>query len=696
MASGILRLENLRVAFPSGHGWTFPVRGVSLTVRMGEIVGLVGESGSGKTLTGLSCLKLVPPPGMMTADALFVSGIDLLRASSPLLRHVRGQLIGLIAQDPLTSLHPALPIGVQMEDALADHGVPSRERRRLAEGAVRSVGLPDPISLLRRYPHQLSGGMRQRAMIALALVNSPDFLIADEPTTALDALTQSQVLHLLSTLRSTRHMGILLISHNIGVVASLCDRLYVMYSGRIVEFGLTRDVLADPRHPYTRALLHSVPTLRGTVPLRGIPGAPPTPWNRPEGCAFHPRCPYKLQRCEMEDPPLRPISGNGDREVACWLGDAPLPTENVSLSAPDGGRPKVGTHASSAPRARGPIFELRNVVKHFSVGGIYRPETIRALDDVTLSISPGESVGIVGESGSGKSTLVRLLALLDRPTRGRILFDGTDVSRLRGPSLRAFRRRVQIVFQDPYSSLDPRYTVGQSIREALLTHYRWSPEAIERRVREVLDLVGLPSQYGGLYPRELSGGQRQRVCIARALAVEPDVLLADEPVSALDVSIQAQVVELLAELRRRERLTLIIVAHDLALLRYLCDRVVTLYLGRIVEDAPMALYLSGPRHPYAFSLLHSVPDPQRVGHLPRVWASQDPPSPARIPSGCRYHTRCFKARLRCRDEDPPLQEHGQHRFACFYPITDMERDPGCLSIPADPSDHRGEVRGRQM
>ncbi len=668
MSPPLLRVENLRVGFPDGGAWIHPVRGVSFEIGAGEIIGLVGESGSGKTLTALSCSRLVGPPARVSADALRLGDVDLLRATDPMLRALRGRQIGMIPQDPLTSLHPSLTIGRQINDALTDHGVRGGERRRRALEVLDRVGLPDPPAILRRYPHELSGGMRQRATIGLALANAPSLLIADEPTTALDAMIQAQILHLLADLRASWQTSILLISHNLGVVAGVCDRLLVMYAGRIVESGPTSQVLAESMHPYTRALLEAVPRLESARALYGIPGTPPTPWNRPRGCAFHPRCAYRIERCQVDDPPAA-VVGPG-RLAACWVSQVRggLPVISPTPSRGDGATLTVRSIGSTED----PLFQVTGVTRHFAVGPAWRHEIVHALDDISFDVHRGESLGIVGESGSGKTTLARLLALLDRPTHGEIAYDGEDLARLRGASLLKFRRRVQIVFQDPYSSLDPRYTVADAVREALRTHRICPPREEDAHIREVLDKVGLSAHFAGRYPHELSGGQRQRVCIARALAVRPEVLIADEPVSALDVSIQAQIVELFEQLRRQERLTLVVVAHDLALIRQVSDRVLTLYLGKIVEDAPAAVYAVRPRHPYAFALGRSVPSVERVGELPPILVTAELPPATAPPPGCRFHTRCFNAHPRCsRDEPPLVGDHG-HRFACFYPVTEEQ------------------------
>jgi peptide/nickel transport system ATP-binding protein len=682
MSAPILEVRNLRVSFPGGGRWVDAVRGVSFEIEAGEIVGLVGESGSGKTVTALSCLRLIAPPARVSADAITLGEVDVLTASERALRALRGSRMGLIPQDPLTSLHPSLPIGAQIDHALGDHGVPRRERARRAREVLQRVGLPDPPSLLRRYAHELSGGMRQRAMIGLVLANAPSLLFADEPTTALDAMMQAQLLHLLADLRASYRMSILLISHNLAMVAGICDRLLVMYAGRIVEAGPTARVLGDPLHPYTRALLEAVPRLESAARPRGIPGIPPSPWDRPSGCAYHPRCASRIDRCQSDEPPAGSIRAG--RVAACWVAQLWGALPQVATPVARFGTTQAIPRTGAAVAADTTLYRVSGVTRHFRVGPAWRREIVHALDDVSFDVRRGEALGIVGESGSGKSTLVRLLARLDRPTRGSISYLGDNLAALRGSRLFAFRRRVQIVFQDPYSSLDPRHTVADAVREGLVTHRMCSPREEDGRIRELLDRVGLSARFASRYPQELSGGQRQRVCIARALAVRPEVLLADEPASALDVSIQAQILELFEMLRQQERLTLVVVAHDLALIRQMSDRVITLYLGKIVEEAPAQVYVTRPRHPYAFALGRSVPDLDRVGELPPVLAAADLPSAAHPPAGCRFHTRCFNARYRCGHEAPPLVAEGEdHRFACFYPVTEAQYAlrPSAASVP---------------
>ena len=648
-----------------------PVRGVGFDIYPQEIVGLVGESGSGKSLTARACLGLIRPPGSFTARTLAFGDLDLMTASGAMMRSLRGDRMALVPQDPLSSFHPSLRIGKQMDDALKDHGVPRPDRPARIVESLRRVGLADPERQANRYPHQLSGGMRQRAMIALSLLNEPDLVIADEPTTALDATVQSQILQLLTSLSRERHLSVLLLTHNLGIVAGICSRVLVMYAGRIVEAGATRELFSNPQHPYTRALLNAVPRVDGGRPLGGIPGLPPSPWDRPSGCAFHPRCPLRMDRCSREEPQLLPTPAQG--LAACWATQEhgtltpPLPTLEPSPALAT--RVATVTRTAMEPSEQPTLFAVQTLTRHFKGSAFGQQQTVHALDDITLDISEGESVGIVGESGSGKSTLVRLLANLDRPSSGSITFDGWNLRDRDKAQLRTFRKRVQIIFQDPASALDPRYSVAQTIAEALRVHRVCSHAEEGSRVRALLERVGLSGRMATRYPREMSGGERQRVSIARALAAEPRVLLADEPVSSLDVSIQAQIVALLEDLKREDDLTLVLVAHDLALVRQICSRVVTMYLGKVVEDSKTAQYYERSLHPYSYALLQASPDASKIGSLPVALAVGDAPSAVFIPSGCRFHPRCFNAGPLCDVQEPPLEyvEPGR-RLACFYPL----------------------------
>jgi oligopeptide/dipeptide ABC transporter ATP-binding protein len=602
-----LQIDELVIEAGEGARRTTAVRGASLAIGAGEIVGLVGESGSGKTLTGLACLGLFRPGVRPVSGTVTVDGQAISDLPERERRKLRGLAVGMVFQDPLSSLHPGLTIGSQIVHSLLDHGVSRSDAKKRCIEVLGEVGLPRPEAQAKRYPHQLSGGMRQRAMIALALANRPRVLIADEPTTALDPTVQAGILRLLRRLADDG-LAILFISHNLGVVAGLCDRVAVMYQGQIVESGPTAQLIGAPRDAYTKTLLAAAPALPepGELGVEVVPAV--------------------ASRLTAD------ADGHGDGDAATAL------------------------------------FELRGVTRHFTTRSRGRRSTVHALDDINLSIRKNTTVGVVGESGSGKSTLARLLGALDHPSAGQVLFDGQDIATLSKEQLRSFRSRVQFVFQDATSSLDPRYTIRDTLAEALSTHGVRDPGEQNRRIAALLDQVRLPQQLLGRHPRELSGGQRQRVAIARALAPRPEVLIADEPVSALDVSIQAQVMEVFRDLAENDGLTLVMVSHDLALIRDVCDTLVTLYNGTIMENAEADTYYDQPMHPYSAALLDAMPNPRHIGRLPEVLALGEPADPTAPPSGCRFHPRCTQARDLCASTVPLLHPAPGRELACHFPL----------------------------
>ncbi|QFQ95228.1 ABC transporter ATP-binding protein [Streptomyces phaeolivaceus] len=588
----LLDVRRLSVDFTSPDGRTVhAVRDVSFSLARGETLAVVGESGSGKSTTALALTRMLPATGRITAGSVRLDGLDLASASKEELRAVRGARVGMVFQDPMTSLNPVLSIRTHLDEVLRAHGHGNRAARRArAADLLGLVGIPDPRRRLDDHPHQFSGGQRQRVLIAMALANEPDVLLADEPTTALDATVQDQILNLLGRLNEETGTALLLITHNIGVVARSCARTLVMYGGTVAEHGSTADVLTRPRHPYTAGLLASVPRLSAPsgTRLTGIPGAPPDLSLPVTGCAFAPRCGSADARCGSEAPPLK-------ADAACWhAGELPpLP------SAGPAGRAPVPTGT--------PVLEASGLRKEFRGR---RRSRLLAVDDVSLRVHAGETLGVVGESGSGKSTLARLLVHAHPADGGTVRLGGEDVTRPSAAVLRELRRRVQMVFQDPYASLNPRMTVGDIIGEPLLAHGLY-PDRTRRakRVAELLELVGLDPATADRFPRAFSGGQRQRIGIARALAPEPSVLLCDEPVSALDVSVQAQIVNLLADLQRDLGLAMVFIAHDLAVVRQVSHRIAVMHRGRIVETGPSDEVCEKPRHPYTAALLAAVPDP---------------------------------------------------------------------------------------
>ena len=666
----LLEVQDLHVRFETSRGTVHAVDGISYDVKPGEVVAVVGESGCGKSVSSLAIMRLLAPnTARIPAGRIVFEGRNLLEFSDDDMREVRGRDIAMIFQEPMTSLNPVLPIGLQIMEPLFIHlKMSEAQARTRALELLRLVGITDGERRLEQYPHHLSGGMRQRVMIAIGLACNPKLLIADEPTTALDVTIQAQILELMKDLSRRLHIALIIITHNLGVVARYADRVNVMYAARIIEQGTADDIFLRPRHPYTIGLMRSVPRLdhaRGQR-LETIEGLPPDLRSPPPGCRFAPRCPYRIEVCDR-DPPLVPV-GPGHRS-ACWRADeiaagtlvAPVPRSAAGSDAPE----------TPAVAAR-PLLAVEHLSKHFKIkaGGFLSAQTatVKAVDDVTFSIAAGETLGLVGESGCGKTTIGRTILRLEEPTAGTIRFADTDITRHSAQGMRELRRRIQVIFQDPYSSLNPRMTVGQIIGEPLGV-YRLVPTRKEQseRVEALLAQVGLFSYMAERYPHELSGGQRQRVGIARALALEPSFIVCDEPVSALDVSIQGQIINLLEDLQTRLNLSFLFIAHDLAVVRHISDRVAVMYLGRLVEVADRDEIYAHPAHPYTKALLDAapIPDPSiERARAPRALKGEIP-SPLTPPAGCVFHTRCPIAGEECRLEVPKARQIGpRHVVAC--------------------------------
>ncbi|NUS58891.1 MAG: ABC transporter ATP-binding protein [Streptomycetaceae bacterium] len=603
-AAPLLRVRDLHVSFDSfdpERGPVQAVRGVGFDLARGETLAIVGESGSGKSTTALALNRMLPAAGRITGGSVVLDGtLDLAAATEAELRDIRGARIGMVFQDPMTSLNPLLTVGRHLDEAMRAHGVDRRRRTARAAELLDLVGIPEPAKRMRDHPHQFSGGMRQRVMIALALANEPDVLLADEPTTALDPTVQAQILTLIEDLGRETGTATVLITHNMGVVARSSARVMVLYGGRVVEHGRTADVLTAPRHPYSIGLLRAVPRLDAPygTRLEGIPGTPPDLSAPPAGCAFADRCTLATDRCRDEQPPSRDTAG---RTVACWVDDAALRLTAAAAKAVA----DVPRDAADGQAEAPPVLAVAGLGKVFHS----RRNRVVALDDVSLELRRGETLGVVGESGSGKSTLVRTLVGIHAPTSGRILFEGRDLTKPGRAELRNLRRHVQMVFQDPYASLNPRMTVGAIIADPLVSQGIGTVADQRRRVAELLERVGLDAAAADRHPRDFSGGQRQRIGIARALAPEPSVLICDEPVSALDVSVQAQVVNLLADLQAELGLSMIFIAHDLAVVRQISHRIAVMRAGRVVETGPAEELCAHPRHPYTRDLLAAVPSP---------------------------------------------------------------------------------------
>ncbi len=644
----VVSVRGLDITFA---GRIHAVRGVDFDVFAGEVLGIVGESGSGKSVTALALSGLLPPVARVTGSVR-LGGIEVTSADAETLRQMRGRDVGMIFQDPATTLNPLLPVGRQITEGQIAHGtLRAGDAEARAVALLREVDIPDPEGRVRQYPHQFSGGMRQRAVIAMAMAGRPRLIIADEPTTALDVTVQAQVLAVLARRREETGAAVILITHDLGVVAETAHRVAVMYGGRIVETGPVEEIFRRPRHPYTAALLRSLPRIDGEdARLIQIEGQPPTPGALPAGCVFHPRCPVGRARAqcrETEPPPVPPGALVG---AACHFpdeaGDALAPTVAAKAAAPV---------ASAAP----PLLEVSNLHVAFPIrGGLLRRQigTVRAVAGVNLTLRPGETLGLVGESGCGKTTTGRAIMGLIRPSAGSVRFDGQEIGGLRPKEMRRLRRHMQYIFQDPYSSLNPLLTAGQIVAEPLRIHGVFETMGGDAYVRGLFDRVGLSAGMIARTPRDFSGGQRQRIGIARALALQPRLLILDEPVAALDVSIQAQIVTLLQDLQRDLGLAYLFIAHDLAVVRHISDRVAVMYLGRIVETRQKGALYRQPLHPYTQSLLSAVPvpDPAARGGRGRIVLEGDPPNPARPPSGCAFHPRCRQAVAACSAEAPAL------------------------------------------
>ena len=668
-AGPLLEVHDLKTYFDSEEAEVKAVDGLSFEIGRGETLAVVGESGSGKSVTSLSIMRLITDSGRIAGGSILLNGENLLAKSEAEMRRIRGNEISMIFQEPMTSLNPVFTIGNQIAETIALHKrADATKAKRQAIEMLDLVGIPEPAKRFDVYPHQMSGGMRQRVMIAMALSCNPKLLIADEPTTALDVTIQAQILDLMRRLQKELGMSILFITHDLGVVAEVADRVVVMYAGRAVEVAPVAELFAHPRMPYTMGLLDSVPRVDRAEPsrqrMRAIPGNVPNPTKLPTGCTFHPRCRFAVEACARHLPLFEDI-GNGHltrcfryKEIASA---DPTKVEAVIANAPSANAAPNNTSKS--------LLEVKDLNVSFPLRGGFASRVVshvRAVTDISFNIGAGEVVGLVGESGSGKTTAGQALLRLVEPTSGTIMFDGIDVGALNRSGLRDVRRRMQIIFQDPYASLNPRMTVEDIVGEAFAIHKLERGKERRLRIAEILQSVGLSPDHMRRYPHEFSGGQRQRIGIARALAVKPQFIVADEPVSALDVSIQAQVINLLQDLKQQLGLTLLFIAHDLGVVEYLCDRVIVMYLGRIMEIGPARALYANPTHPYTEALLSGVPIPDPSVKRQRIILEGDIPSPINPPSGCVFRTRCRLATAECADVIPPLKQIGPGHFsACI-------------------------------
>ncbi|HEY2506006.1 MAG TPA: ABC transporter ATP-binding protein [Streptosporangiaceae bacterium] len=712
-AAPVLEVTDLSTHIKQSTTTVEAVGNVDLRLDEGETLGLVGESGCGKSMTGLSIMRLLPPGGEIVGGSIKLNGGELVGLGEREMCRIRGNEIAMVFQDPLTSLDPTKTIGSQVGEPLRQHrGATKKQALDRAAEVLGLVGLPRPAERLDDYPHQLSGGMRQRVMIAMALACEPRVLIADEPTTALDVTIQRQILDLLDDLKSRLRMAMLLITHDMGVIAGHTDRVNVMYAGRLVETAETGELFEHMHHPYAQALLASIPLLSQDRSRRllSIPGLPPDLGHVPSGCRFAARCRLATDKCRTDEPPL---SGpDAEHVFACWHAvDGPLDAAAiwaiVSESSPGSpetaaGSPEMAAAAPESPAATAhatvadrwpaesdgvPLLELTELVKEFPVtAGLLQRKvgSVKAVSGVSFSVAAGETFGLVGESGCGKTTVGRMVVALERPTAGAVKLRGVEVSSLGHAELRSYRRDLQLMFQDPYSSLDPRMRVGAIIKEPLTIQKIGSRKEQDDRVYELLQEVGLPRNSVERFPHEFSGGQRQRIGLARALTLNPQVIVADEPVSALDVSIRAQVLNLMKRLQATHGLTYIVISHDLAVVKYMADRIGVMYLGKLVELGTGADIYARYAHPYTAGLLSAIPipDPKASRAETKVGIEGELPSALNPPSGCRFRTRCPFAQEICAEEEPLLRSFGPgHIAACHFPLQQPVGELAGTAIP---------------
>ena len=701
MQEALLRVQNLKTYFRTPEGLARAVDGISFDIAPNEIFALVGESGCGKSVTALSVIQLVAQPaGFIAGGAIYYNGQDITRLPEVEKRKIQGNDIAMVFQEPMTSLNPVFTIGYQISEAIRQHqDLRGTAARNAAIEMLDLVGIPEPAARYDEYPHQMSGGMKQRVMIAMALSCRPGLLIADEPTTALDVTIQAQILELIQRLQQELQMAVLLITHDLGVVANIADRVAVMYAGKIAEMGTWEQLYETPQHPYTVKLLESTPARdkRGTQ-LHTIAGRVPKATDYNDGCRFADRCPKVMDGCETIPPTLHAVKGS-EHNVACHLynpeppfnaintGAAKLELEtgekdgrmeewkDGGLSAAQSSKGTGGDSPSNLPtfQPSNLLLQVKNLCVHYPIQkGIFKKTVgyVYAVDDVTLDIPRGKTLALVGESGSGKTSFGKAILRLGVPIKGDLIYDGDNIATATRQHLHPYRKQMQIIFQDPYGALNPRMTIGAIIQEGMQAHgIGESAEARQNRVSELMQRVGLSPDMVTRYPHEFSGGQRQRIGIARCLAVDPEFIVCDEATSALDVSVQAQILNLLKSLQTDFNLTYLFITHNLSVVEYFADEVAVMYLGRIVERGTTEEIFDSPKHPYTRALLSAVPKMDPQTGVEKIQLEGDVPSPINRPSGCYFHPRCPEVMPICKDTYPDETRFTQtHSCNCYlYP-----------------------------
>jgi peptide/nickel transport system ATP-binding protein len=671
MGENVLQVQDLHITFGTGPQEVRAVRGVTFAVRAGEVLGLVGESGCGKSTVGLAAMGFIAPGGRVVQGQILYQGRDVTSLSFKELQNIRGREIAMVFQNPLTSLNPSIRIGEQIMEVLRIHlGFDDQRARERTAQLIESVNLPDPFEVMERYPHELSGGQQQRIVIAMGLACDPAVLILDEPTTGLDVTTEATILDLIAELKEKINSAILYITHNLGVIARVCDRIVVMYAGEVAEQAPVRELFEIPRHPYTVGLLHAVPDLTKVgEPLLPIPGQLPRPGSYPVGCAFTPRCSYATEVCHAEDPGLQPVGVDHEARCRYWQS---VSKEQMRLIQTPIAAPEVSREVE-------PVLEIDQLKKYFvrHLGLLpwsKKKRVLRAVDGVSLEIHPGETLALVGESGCGKSTLANCISGLEEPTSGVISLHGRPLEPLARQRTRERRQQVQIVFQNPDSSLNPAQTIFQIVSRPLKMFRKHElTGTLREESQKILEQVNLHESYLDRYPSQLSGGEKQRVGIARALAADPEVIVCDEPVSALDVSVRATVLNLLRELQEVHGYSYLFVSHDLSVVRYLSHRVLVMYLGHVMEIGPTSKVFDPPYHPYTEALYSAIPLPDPLVEQKQIRLTGRVPSAANPPSGCPFQTRCpRKIGAICEQELPPLQDvGGGHFIRCHIPVREL-------------------------
>jgi peptide/nickel transport system ATP-binding protein len=702
----VVRVERLGIAYETRYGDVHAVRDVSFEIPRGETLGIVGESGCGKSTVAFGLVNYLGKNGKIVHGDIHFQGQSLVGRSREELRRLRGDQIAMVYQDPMTSLNPVLRVGEQMTEVLTVHrGVSRKEAREQCVEMLRRVNMPDPAKVMARYPHQISGGQQQRVIIATAMLNNPALLIMDEPTTALDVTVEVAVLDLVADLRREFDTAILFISHNLGVIARVCDRVAVMYAGEVVELASVQDIFAHPQHPYTQGLIRCVPRLgrsKTSSVLYPIPGRVPSPANLPPGCIFEPRCDYAQEACRQERPPLRPMTDNRFHLSRCLFSEEIDPAQWTP--AEDLVPPMV---EKASAEGRDTILDVEHLKTYYahasssplSLIGLGRKEYVRAVDDVSFAVPKGLTLGVVGESGCGKSTLIKTVIGLEDISGGRVDFMGFELKRRVNKRDLNLIRELQMIFQNPNATMNPSYSVGKQMERPLRRFKVVPKDQIREEVIRLLRAVKLDEHYYHRLPNQLSGGEKQRVGIARAFAGRPDLVLCDEPVSALDVSVQAAVLNLLSEIQQEYGTTMIFIAHDLSVVRFFSDYVAVMYLGEIVEIGPAEAIYAPPYHPYTEALLAAVPIPDPSVRQERIRLSGSVPSPLNPPSGCRFHTRCPRRTLlpeggtMCEEQVPPWRDAGDgHRILCHIPLEQLRTFDPVFNDPDDPEEEILDAR----